>query len=212
MQNDMFSQQSDILTLYPMVDAKVSFAPQFLDPQEAEGFFSLLLRSLRWRQDHIKLYGKSVKIPRLQAWYGDPKATYRYSGLDMHPNPWTESLLTLKKRCEAVCGTTFNSVLANYYRNGQDSMGWHSDDEPELGEKPIIASLSLGESRDFDFRHKQTKETHRIALGNGSLLVMAGATQQHWQHGISKRKRPLHGRINLTFRTILTSSQGYKKV
>ena len=203
MQNDLFldEQHQEIIRL-PMEDADVRYYPRLLGPDQAGHYYQDLQDSLLWQQDHIKLYGKQVKIPRLQAWYGEPDAIYTYSGLTMRPHRWTKSLLELKSLCENVAGSRFNSVLANWYRDGQDSMGWHADDEPELGARPIIASLSFGQARDFDFRHKLNGKKHRINLEQGSLLVMAGNTQRYWMHGISKRTRAMVGRINLTFRMI----------
>ena len=203
MQNDLFfSTHNQDFTPLPMVDADIRYYPQLISAEEAHSFYTDLRDSLVWRQDHIKMYGKQVKIPRLQAWYGSPEAIYTYSGLTMAPNPWTDTLLQLKQLLEEKTTNRYNSVLANWYRDNNDSMGWHADDEPELGSQPVIASLSLGQTRDFDFRHKISGEKHRIALQSGSLLVMAGETQKYWQHGISKRARSLGGRINLTFRFI----------
>ncbi len=205
MQQNLLFQSPSKLESLSLADASVSYMPNFLKPDDANELYQKFCAELAWRQDSIKMYGKSVKIPRLQAWYGDPEAAYRYSGLEMIPIPWTLELLSLKKRIEQLTGAAFNSVLANWYRDGQDSMGWHSDDEPELGVQPTIASVTLGQVRDFDFKHKHTGQKYRIALENGSLLLMAQETQKNWQHGIAKRTRPLNGRINLTFRQILTS-------
>lgn len=186
-----------------MSDADVSYVPAFLQQADADVHFNDLLHNLAWRQDHIKLYGREVLIPRLQAWYGEPEAEYQYSGLLMRPLSWTDSLRSLKQQCEEHCQSSFNSVLANLYRDGRDSMGMHSDDEPELGPQPVIASLSLGEERDFRFKHKRTGERVQVCLAHGSLLVMKGQTQANWQHGMNKTKRSIGERINLTFRYIL---------
>lgn len=151
------------------------------------------------------MFGRQVAIPRLQAWYGDPNCTYRYSGLQLNPLPWTPDLLQLKARVEKLCQHTFNSVLLNLYRTGSDSNGWHSDDEKELGEQPVIASLSLGETRRFRLRHKYDKDIAPINLNlsSGSLLCMSGHSQSCWQHCIPKTARTVGPRINLTFRNIL---------
>ena len=143
------------------------------------------------------MFGKQVTIPRLQAWYGDKHCSYSYSGLQLAPLVWTPQLIQLKTTVETVCQHTFNSVLLNLYRNGQDSNGWHSDDEPELGEHPIIASLSLGETRRFKLRHKfdKTIKGIDIELTSGSLLVMSGHSQSHWQHCVPKTARPVEPRI-----------------
>lgn len=182
--------------------AELDYRADFLSQTKADALLLCFRQSLNWRQDSIKLYGKVVKIPRLQAWYGDADSTYRYSGLTMTPLPWTEELWELKQRCEQACGHRFNSVLANWYRDGNDSMGWHADSEPELGDNPVIASVSLGACRNLDFRHIRSDEKYRIALAHGSLLIMQGATQHYWQHAIAKTRRVSEGRINLTFRYI----------
>lgn len=185
-----------------LADADICYYPAWMSITQADASFSRLKAELAWRQDEIKLFGKRHKIPRLQAWYGDSTAVYRYTNLTMQPLPWHPHLMSLKTACEAQCCTTFNSVLANFYRHGRDSMGMHADDEPELGQEPVIASLSLGQTRPFILRHKHTKERHTLDLTHGSLLVMRGTTQQYWQHGINKSQRPLHERINLTFRYV----------
>jgi alkylated DNA repair dioxygenase AlkB len=166
--------------------------------------FSSLRASLAWRQETIVLFGKQMLQPRLLAWYGDPQAIYRYSGRRHDPLPWTAELSELRRRIEALTGARFNSVLANLYRDHRDSMGLHADDEPELGERPVIASLSLGEERVFRLKHRQRKDLRpvRLALTDGSLLVMAGATQRHWKHEVPKQSRPCGPRINLTFRWV----------
>lgn len=161
---------------------------------------------LDWRQDEITLYGKQVLIPRLQAWYGDEDSFYQYSGLSLTPLPWTESLLQLKKRVEQTCDTSFNSMLANCYRDEKDSVAWHSDDEPELGRQPIIASLSFGAERVFQLKHKMTGERFKLPLQSGSLLIMAGNTQQYWLHAVPKQQRHSGARINLTFRKIIAKN------
>ncbi|GGD48722.1 alkylated DNA repair protein [Lacimicrobium alkaliphilum] len=186
-----------------MADAELTYVADFLPASEADSLLAVLQGTLAWRQDSIRIYGREVKIPRLQAWYGDMEASYKYSGLDMHPIPWTQALLDVKHACEQQSNSKFNAVLANYYRNGADGMGWHSDDEPELGSNPVIASVSLGQSRNMDFRHRQSGEKYRIELGHGSLLIMAGPTQQYWQHAVPKSRKALNERINLTFRHII---------
>ena len=203
MQSDLFSCAEENLAIdLPLENAQVTYYPQLIASEQADRVFTELRDTLAWRQDHIKMYGKEVKIPRLQAWYGDKEAVYTYSGLTMTPNSWTQSLLTIRTLCEQKAGVKFNAVLANYYRDGQDSMGWHADDEPELGCNPVIASVSLGQPRRFDFRHKTRGDKHQFELEHGSLLLMAGETQKFWQHGIAKRASALAGRINLTFRMI----------
>ena len=183
-------------------DANIRYLTDFLSQAEADQCLAALKQELTWRQDEITLYGKTFLTPRLQAWYGDPEARYHYSGISLHPLAWTETLLMLKRRCEQVAQTTFNSVLGNWYRDGSDSMGMHADDERELGSTPIIAALSLGASRPLKFRHKHAAAKIDLPLPHGSLLLMSGATQAHWQHGLSKTKKPIGERISLTFRHI----------
>ena len=205
MQQDLFSNNNDtpdtVLKL-PMDDADIHYYPDFLGADQAQLYFNLLHQTLLWRQEQIEVYGKRYTSPRLQAWYGDKEASYQYSALSLRPIDWTPELTDLKKLCEQKCNAQFNSVLANLYRDGQDGMGMHSDDEKELGPQPVIASLSLGQVREVLFSHKQTKQKVRLPLAAGSLLLMKGTTQQYWQHGIAKRKTPLGARINLTFRYI----------
>ena len=161
-----------------------------------------LINATPWRAENITVWGKTFPQPRLTAWYGDTGTTYTYSGIRLSPSPWTPTLLAIKMKIEAVTGDTFDSVLLNYYRDHRDSMGLHSDNEPELGERPIIASLSLGEERTFILKHKTRTDLKpvRLKLASGSLLLMKGETQRHWKHGIYKQTRPCGPRVNLTFR------------
>jgi len=165
----------------------------------------VLLEETPWRQERISLFGKTYLQPRLLAWYGDPEARYRYSGTTHEPLPWTDSLQSLRRRVKELAQARFNSVLLNYYRDGRDSMGLHADDEPELGPEPVIASLSLGEERSLYFRHKSDRGVKglNLPLPHGSVLIMRGATQRNWKHGVDKLSRPCGPRINLTFRNIL---------
>jgi alkylated DNA repair dioxygenase AlkB len=187
----------------PLPDADILFYPNVLTPSESDRFFTELIQSIQWRQDSITLFGRSLPQPRLTAWYGDPGKSYTYSNLTMMPTPWIPSLLELKTKVDAISGVVFNSVLLNLYRDGNDSMGWHSDDEPELGHNPVIASLSLGVTRRFMLRHRSDKALkHQVELTSGSFLLMRGSTQHYWQHQIPKTKRSVAPRINLTFRVI----------
>lgn len=171
--------------------------------QELNELFKRLLEETRWRQPQIRIAGKSIKIPRLQAWYGDAMAHYHYSGLSLKPEEWTETLLLIKTRVEKISGAKFNSLLLNRYRNGQDSVGWHSDDERELGANPIIASLSLGATRVFRLQHKKQAEVKlNLELKQGTLLMMSGELQHYWRHQAPKTSKPVGERINLTFRRI----------
>jgi len=184
-------------------DAKLSYFPDFLGPEEASHLLQHLTRQLPWRQDSIHLFGQQRMIPRLQCFQGDAGLAYRYSRLTLMADSWDPDVEHLRNRLMNL-GHEFNCVLINLYRDGNDSMGWHSDDEPELGTNPVIASLSLGQTRQFKMRHKQTGEKLDITLEHGSLLLMSGPTQHHWQHAIMRTKRQLAPRINLTFRSIQT--------
>lgn len=185
-------------------DAELSLIKGWCSMQESQQLFASLSETLAWEQSIISLYGKPVKIPRLNAWYGDPGSRYQYSGTTFNPLPWTPVLLDLKGRIERQLGCRFNSVLANLYRDGRDGVSWHADTEPELGLNPVIASLSLGETRRFLLKHRHDKSLARLSLNltPGSLLVMAGATQHHWVHSVPKSTRELGPRINLTFRRV----------
>jgi alkylated DNA repair dioxygenase AlkB len=164
-----------------------------------------LLAEIPWRQETIELWGKSHLQPRLSSWHGDSSGHYTYSGIRLQPHPWTPTLCRIRQDVEAACGHAFNSVLLNLYRDEKDSVGWHSDNERELGDTPLIASLSLGETRVFKLRHKtrRTQPPVSIELTDGSLLLMAGHTQRYWRHAVEKERGAKGPRINLTFRTIL---------
>ena len=183
-------------------DAELTLWPHVFTDTESAYWLRALQEQILWRQDDIVMFGKTVAIPRLQAWYGDPRTAYQYSGLQMIPNPWTETLLQIKNRIETVTFGDFNSVLINQYRNGDDCVGWHSDDEKELGKQPVIASLSFGAMRRFRMRHKVTKQTYEVSLPAGSVLLMSGDTQTYWQHAILREKKVMEPRINLTFRHV----------
>ncbi len=188
----------------PLPQAELLFDPAFLPAAEAETLLAQLRAEVAWEQRSIRLFGQEVPQPRLTAWYGDPAARYTYSGLHWEPTPWTATLRHLRQRVEAATGTRFNSVLLNLYRNGRDSMGWHADDEPELGPTPAIASLSLGATRRFRLRPRPgtPAQPFGLDLPTGSLLLMRGPTQQHWQHALPKTARPIGPRLNLTFRWV----------
>ncbi len=207
MTDDFFSASdecSDACLRIDMPDADVTLYPSLFSEHEADTLFQDLLHHIVWQQDSIKLYGRVHPVPRLTAWYGDPDTTYRYSGITVISTPWVPVLLTIKKRIEEISNASFNSVLLNRYRDGADSMGWHADDERELGTNPVIGSVSLGQSRILQMKHKTDKSQKRaIALTSGSFLLMQGAVQHHWLHQIAKSKRPLGARINLTYRCIV---------
>lgn len=185
-----------------MPDADVRFDPDFFSTEESQHYFESLRESLAWEQKEFKIFGKTVLMPRLIAWYGDAGKSYSYSGITHEPNPWTKELLEIKARVEAASKASFNSVLVNLYRDEKDSMGWHSDDEPELGKNPLIASVSFGGVREFQFKHKTKDLRQSVQLANGSLLIMAGECQHHWLHRIPKTKKAIPARMNLTFRLI----------
>lgn len=199
-------------------DGELYYVPQWLDQPLASKLFFVLERKLAWKQKQVQVYGKWHTSPRLQAWYGSSEAKYQYSGVNMEPLPWQSELLQLKEACENFCSREsgsryneiihFNSVLANLYRSGEDSMGLHSDDEKELGSEPVIASVTLGGERYFDFVHKYQPFKLRLSLKSGSLLVMKGETQRNWLHCVPKTKKIVAPRINLTFRFIRNTKSG----
>jgi alkylated DNA repair dioxygenase AlkB len=186
-------------------DGEYWFMRDFLSFDQASIYETLLLNTIEWKQEEVYVFGKKHKEPRKTAWYGDEECVYSYAGKTNHPLPWTEALFLLKTDIEAVIpGASFNSVLLNQYRDGNDKMGWHSDNEKELGNNPIIASLSLGVTRYFDFKHKRIKSLKkRLVLPAGSLLIMCGSTQENWLHQIPQQKTVKEPRINLTFRRVI---------
>ena len=185
-------------------DGELFYLANFLPPDRALECFARLRTELGWQQEIATIVGRRVPVPRMVCWYGDEGAVYHYSGLTHFPQPWTDTLIDLKQSIENASGHPFNSVLGNLYRDGQDSMGWHSDQEKVLGPNPYIASLSLGATRLFKIRHNKTAETVEINLASGSLLLMGGSLQHHWRHCIPKTQQPITARINLTFRNIIS--------
>ena len=189
--------------LIELPDAVLHWYPEALDIDQARYWFERLLKEIQWREEQLHMFGRKVTAPRLLAWYGDPGAHYRYSGVDHQPLDWTPTLAPIRSWIQQISNSPFNAVLANRYRNGYDCMGWHSDDETELGKQPIVASLSLGASRVMRFRRRSDhRQTYRLELSPGSLLIMRGATQQYWQHCITRTRKPTAERINLTFRLV----------
>ncbi len=176
----------------------------FLSEESADLLFNILLTEVKWKSGEVKIFGKTHAIPRLQAWYGDEGANYSYSGMKLKSNEWTKELRKVRDSIENLTGNRFNSVLVNLYRDGSDSNGWHSDNEKELGEDPIIASVSLGESRLFKLRNRRSKEVTNLILQSGSLLEMGEGSQLEWDHTLPKSKKISNPRINLTFRKVLS--------
>jgi alkylated DNA repair dioxygenase AlkB len=189
-----------LLTTIPLEDGELSMLSQLPLSISNEQVLAHLIAETAWRSETVTVWGKQHAQPRLTAWHGE--AAYTYSGLTLNPLPFTELLLEIKASVEQASGRRFNSVLLNYYRNERDSMGMHSDDEPELGPEPAIASVSFGATRSFILKHKATKRTVKLDLTSGSMLLMAGKTQTNWLHGINKQTRPCGPRLNLTFRNI----------
>jgi len=202
---DLFSADGG-LAYVPLQDAEMYYLRHLPLAEAPHIVMGRLIDEIPWQAEKIVVWGRTYPQPRLIAWYGDIGKNYTYSGTNLSPSLWTQALLDIKRRVEAVARTDFNSVLLNYYRDHRDSMGLHSDDEPELGERPILASLSLGEERTFVLKHKREKSLKpvRLKLASGSLLLMKGDTQRCWKHGIGKETGPCGPRVNLTFRRILT--------
>jgi alkylated DNA repair dioxygenase AlkB len=199
---DLF--ESPGLERLPVVDADLYLQREINLGLSDEQIVNRLIESTPWRQEEIKVYGKTHQQPRLSAWYGNEGLDYSYSGIQLRALPWTDLLLDIKARVESASAEAFNSVLINYYRDQNDSMGMHSDDESELGKQPVIASLSLGGERRFLLRHKYRKDVGglNLALASGSLLIMKGETQTYWKHGVPRQSRVCGPRLNLTFRRI----------
>ena len=177
----------------------------FLNQSDANNLYNRCLNDISWQSSAITMFGKKIDVPRLECWYGDLGCEYTYSGKSLKRFEFPNFLLDLRMLIEKKVNSNFNSVLANLYRDGQDSMGLHADDEKELGNEPVIASISLGENRPIIFQNKKTKEKVTFDQPHGSLLVMQGKTQDHWKHAINKSKKIDKPRINLTFRNIITT-------
>lgn len=184
----------------PVEDGELYYLAALPLPLAPATLMERLVAQTSWRTETVTVFGRQHLQPRLTAWHGDK--SYRYSGLTLAPQPWTPLLLDVRRAVEQASTYSFNSVLLNYYRDGRDCMGMHADDEPELGPAPAIASLSLGAVRDFTLKHRRSGRTLKLALASGSLLLMAGALQANWLHGIARTARPTAPRLNLTFRNI----------
>jgi alkylated DNA repair dioxygenase AlkB len=200
MQFSLFKETANLLP-HP---GECYYYPGFLSSAEGDQYFTQLAEEINWRQEPITIAGKKVMQPRLTAWYGDLSRNYRYSGITMKAIPWSKNLLEIKKRTEDFSGHFFNGALLNLYRTGMDSMGWHRDNEKELGSRPVIASVSLGAARIFELRRWHDKDLKiSLELAHGSLLLMLGETNHYWEHRIPKTKLTTGIRINITFRIIL---------
>ena len=199
----LFNFKSEPIIL-DLPDAEIIYYPQFFDKEQADKIYTELLQEIAWQQDDITIFGKKIAQPRLTALYGNDGKSYGYSNIVMQPHPFNSALTFIKEEIESIINEHFTTVLLNYYRDGQDSMGWHADNEKELGQNPCIASISFGDERVFQLKHNSIINLKQnISLQNGSLLLMKGETQQYWKHQIPKTKKPIGGRINLTFRTLL---------
>jgi alkylated DNA repair dioxygenase AlkB len=202
----LLEQERRPLTPIRIPDAELYYCRDLVVPERLrDSLLDELIARVPWRLENIVVWGKTYPQPRLTAWYGDGEAYYTYSGITLNPLVWIDPILRIKGLVEAVSSESFNSVLLNYYRDNRDSMGLHSDDEFELGPRPIIASVSLGAERTLIMKHrrKQLAEPVRLLLASGSLLLMKGETQRYWKHGIAKETRPCAPRVNLTFRRII---------
>lgn len=199
---DLLTSSNSLIPI-PLPDGELLWLEQLPLRLDNDDIMARLVAETAWRAESIVLWGKQHPQPRLTAWHGD--ARYSYSGLDLEPLPFTPLLRDIRQAVEIATGLSFNSVLLNYYRNERDSMGMHSDDEPELGPEPAIASVSFGATRTFILRHRWSKQTVKLDLTNGSLLLMRGKTQHFWLHGINKSARQIGPRLNLTFRKIIPS-------
>jgi alkylated DNA repair dioxygenase AlkB len=198
--NSLFPKEKIV---FELPDAAIEYYPDFFSLDKANELFEKLKNEVPWQQDKITVFGQTHAQPRLTALYGNEGKTYAYSNIIMHPHKWNPLLMFIKNEVEDSVGTNFTTVLLNLYRNGKDSNGWHADNEKELGQNPIIASVSFGATRTFHLQHNSNKEwKQKIMLEHGSLLLMKGTTQHFWKHQVPKTAKPIGPRINLTFRII----------
>lgn len=201
------SETSRELQIVPLKEATVALTPHFYSEEKARKLYQTLFKEINWQQDVITIFGKTHLQPRLTALFAQDDTQYSYSGIVMTPSAFSRTLKKIKTDIENFTGEQFNAVLCNLYRDGKDSNGWHSDDEKELGPNPYIASLSLGATRMFHLKNKKDpQDTVRLALNNGSLLTMGGTTQTYYKHQLSKTKKPIEPRINLTFRQLIKTN------
>lgn len=202
MQLDLFNSSNNESHWKQIPNGEYLYVQNFLTTEESSLYFNSFLKEIEWKQESMNMYGKEINFPRLTAWYGENDKPYTFSGITLKPHHWTKSLLNIKSKIEPLAETSFNSVLLNLYRDGNDSISWHTDAEKELGTNPIIASVNFGATRKFQLRHKETKEKIELQLSHGSLLIMGGQLQHYWQHQVPKTKQAVKERINLTFRVI----------
>ncbi|GAA4230617.1 alpha-ketoglutarate-dependent dioxygenase AlkB [Postechiella marina] len=202
-QLDMFAEVPDYNQPVKINNGEYLYIPDFYDKIEADSYLNTFIENIKWKQESMNMYGKQIPFPRLTSWYGDSDKPYSFSGITLQPHPWSKELLEIKKDIEPKSGVQFNSVLLNRYRNGNDSISWHTDAEKELGENPIIASVNFGAERKFQLKHIETNEKVEIVLKHGSLLIMMGELQHYWKHQVPKTKKVQAERVNLTFRVIL---------
>jgi alkylated DNA repair dioxygenase AlkB len=198
-----YSQSENLLPL----DGEVFYFGKVFSSDMSSHLQEQLLSEIDWQQDEVKVFGKTFITSRKTAWYADEGLSYTYSGITRNALSWTPALLMVKQQVEALCGISFNACLLNLYHHGEEGMGWHSDDEPELGKLPEIASVSLGAERRFDFKHKSRDLKVSVMLEDGSLLWMRGLSQARWKHALPKTKKVKSRRINITFRRILTEKK-----
>jgi alkylated DNA repair dioxygenase AlkB len=196
------SSQKKEIGLVEIQNGEYQYYPKFFNTNESKIYFDDMINNILWKQESMIMYGKKIPFPRLTSWYGDDEKPYSFSGIKLNPNKWTKTLLEIKDKITIHTDAKFNSVLLNRYRNGNDSISWHTDAEKELGNNPIIASVNFGATRKFQLRHINTGEKVEIELQNGSLLIMQGSLQHYWQHQVPKTSRNISERINLTFRVI----------
>jgi alkylated DNA repair dioxygenase AlkB len=201
-QLNMFLSETNDTELIKINNGEYIYIPNFYKKEIADKYLDRLISDIKWKQESMKMYGKEIPFPRLTSWYGNNDNPYSFSGIKLQPNPWSPGLLKIKSDIEPKAEVSFNSVLLNRYRDGSDSISWHTDAEKELGTNPVIASVNFGAERKFQLKHKETNERIDILLKHGSLLIMQGELQHFWKHQIPKSKKVTHERVNLTFRVI----------
>tara|TARA_B100000795_G_scaffold10948_1_gene7665 strand:- start:4594 stop:5208 length:615 start_codon:yes stop_codon:yes gene_type:complete len=201
-QLDLFNSEKKSVELVEIQDGEYIYIPDFYSGGKANVYLKAIMEKIEWKQESMNMYGKQILFPRLTSWYGESNKPYSFSGITLNPHPWSEELIKIKKDIEPLAHVKFNSVLLNRYRNGNDSISWHTDAEKELGTDPVIASVNFGAERTFQLKHIETKERIDIILKHGSLLIMKGKLQHFWQHQVPKTKKIKTERINLTFRVI----------